>query len=619
MSPRWAVPTICVALVAMTWVVFGQTLAHQFVNYDDASYVYGNAAVRAGLSLRSVAWAFSHIHSQNWHPLTTLSHMLDVQLFGLNASGHHFVNVLLHTTSVLLLFFVLREITGATWRSALVAALFAIHPLHVESVAWIAERKDVLSGLFFVLTIGAYAHYVRSERRVFWYSLVAVMLLLGLLSKSMLVSLPIVLLLLDYWPLARINDRRTAQRLIVEKIPLLLLAAGSCVVTIIAQRGATGSAAELPLMWRLENAAVAYAIYMGQMLWPAQLTVFYPHPENTLPVWEIGFGLSLIVGLTVAAFLTGKKYPYIATGWFWYVVMMVPVIGIFQVGLQGHADRYTYLPHIGLYVIIIWGVAELIHKLRLPSTARASVAITVLIVLGICAWRQVAYWKDSETLWTRALAVSPESDVALAGLGGVFLATGKVDAAISNFQDALRIRPNNAEVHGTLAEALMRKGQTHEAMSHWERAVALQPEDVQAHDKLGALLVQERRLGEGTAQWRESLKYDHDDANALSNLAWVLATAPEASARNGVQAVEFARRASHMAGDANPLILRTLGAAYAENGDFSSAIDAASRGAQYAVEQHQSALANELRQNIALYNERTPLRDVSLTNSTGSP
>ena len=603
----------------MTWAVFGQTLRYPFVNYDDGTYVYGNPAILGGLSLRSVAWAFTHIHSQNWHPLTTISHMLDVQWFGLKAGGHHFVNVLLHTAGVLLLFFVLRALTGATWRSAFVAALFAIHPLHVESVAWIAERKDVLSGVFFFLTLGAYARYVRSEPRVLCYSVTAIMLLLGLLSKPMLVSTPIILLLLDYWPLGRINDGRTLRRAMVEKLPLVVLVAGSCVATILAQKEATGSAADLPLPWRLQNAAASFAIYIGQMFWPARLSVFYPHPENALPMWEIALGLSLLVGLTLLAFLTRKRHPSILTGWLWYVVMMAPVIGIVQVGLQGHADRYTYLPQIGLYVIVTWAAAELVQKSRLRIIGLTTCAVAVLVALGLSAWRQVTYWKESETLWTRALAVTPNSDVALGGLGGVLLEAGNVDGAIARFQSALRIRPDNSEVHSALAEALMRNGQAQEAASHWEKAVALQPEDVQARDKLGAVLVQQGRLSDGLAQWRASLKYNRDDANALSNIAWVLAAAADASTRDGMQAVELARHASRIAGERDPLILRTLAAAQAETGDFSSAIETAWRGAHYAAEQHNAFLTDELRRNITLYEQKTPLRDLSLRNSARLP
>ena len=603
----------------MTWAVFGQTLSYPFVNYDDGTYVYSNPVICGGLSLRNIAWAFTHIHSQNWHPLTTLSHMLDVQLFGLNAGRHHFVNVNLHTAGVLMLFLVLRILTGATWRSAFVAALFAIHPLHVESVAWIAERKDVLSGLFFMLTIGAYARYARSEARILWYAMMAIMLSLGLMSKPMLVSTPIILLLLDYWPLGRLTDWPTFRKLIVEKLPLLLLVAGSCVATVLAQREATGSAAELPLSWRLQNAAASYVLYIGQMFWPTRLAVFYPHSENTLPLWWVGLSVSLLFGMTLLAFLTRKRHPYILTGWLWYVVMLVPVIGIFQVGLHGHADRYTYLPQIGLSIMVTWAAVELVKGSRLRLVGLTSAAIIALMALGGMAWRQVTYWKDSETLWTRALAVTPNNDVALAGLGGVLLEAGKVDDAIAHLRSALRIRPDNPEVHSALADALMRSGQTQEAASHWEKTVALQPEGVQARDKLGALLVQQGRLSDGLAQWRESLKYDRDDANALSNIAWVLAAAPDSATRDGAQAVALARRASRMAGDMNPLILRTLAAAYAEAGDFSSAIETAARGADYATKQHNALLADELRRNMTLYEEKTPLHDPSLRNSPSSP
>ena len=350
--------------------MFGQTIGHDFVNFDDKTYVYGNPIVTSGLTLVGIKWAFTHSHALNWHPLTTISHMLDCQLFGLDPAGHHFTNVLLHTIAVLLLFFVLRQMTGMLWRSAFVAALFAIHPLRVESVAWIAERKDVLSAVFFMLTLGAYVRYTRN-RTVGRYIVMAFLFACGLMSKPMLVTTPFVLLLLDWWPLARlqrteIKGQRTEMKgLLLEKVPLIFMSAASCVATLIAQHGVTGQMEPLPLTWRIENALISYVVYIRQMFWPTKLAGFYPaHP---FPFWEVILATVFLVASSALAIALRKTRPYIFTGWFWYLGMLVPVIGIFQVGLQSHADRYTYLPQIGLSVLLTWLVADLP---KTPNTER---------------------------------------------------------------------------------------------------------------------------------------------------------------------------------------------------------------------------------------------------------
>src|SRR6266542_5637271 len=346
----------CIFLVAITWLVFGQTVRYDFVNYDDNEYVYANPNIAHGLTINGVVHAFSGKHSANWHPLTTLSHMLDCQLWGLRAGGHHLTNIVLHTIAVVLLFLVLQQMTGAIWRSAFVAAVFAIHPLRVESVAWIAERKDVLSGVFFMLTLLAYAYYARLPG-VGRYLVVVSLFGCGLMSKPMLVTSPFVLLLLDYWPLDRVKGQLWKR--LAEKIPLLALSAVSSITTFLVQKGAVGRTEELPILERINNAIVSYVLYIWQLLWPVNLAVFYPHPENRLPLWEIVSCLLLLICITVVAIALRKQRSYLITGWFWYLGMLVPVIGLVQVGWQGHADRYTYLPQIGLYIALTWGVADL--------------------------------------------------------------------------------------------------------------------------------------------------------------------------------------------------------------------------------------------------------------------
>ena len=361
---------VCLGLVAVTWAVFGQTLAHDFVNFDDHVYVYENPLVVRGLSTEGIIGAFTHTHARNWHPLTTISHMLDCQLYGLNAGGHHLTNVILHTISVLLLFLVLKQMTGALWQSAFVAALFAIHPLHVESVAWIAERKDVLSAVFFMLTLAAYARYARAPSAP-RYLLVALLFACGLMSKPMLVTLPFVLLLLDYWPLGRLGGQKSEvgsrlRRLITEKIPLFALSALSCIATLLTQRQGPSAIDQLPFLWRLNNTFVSYVTYIWQMLWPARLAVFYPHPNDRLPLVEVTVAIAFLVGVSLLIIYLRRTKPYLVTGWFWYLGMLVPVIGLVQVGEQAHADRYTYLPQIGLYIMIAWTVGDLL----LESTSR---------------------------------------------------------------------------------------------------------------------------------------------------------------------------------------------------------------------------------------------------------
>ena len=523
LTSRWAFIAVCVCLAVVTWVVFAQTLRYDFVNYDDPQYVYQNARISSGINFANVAWAFSHIHSENWHPLTTITHMLDCQLHGLNAGWHHFTNVLLHCLAVVLLFVALERMTGALWRSAFVSAVFAVHPLHVESVAWIAERKDVLSAFFFMLTLVAYLYYTRSPS-VGRYLTVALAVVLGLMSKPMLVTLPFVLLLLDYWPLGRFkarrsNTRRRVLQLVLEKIPLIALSAVSSIVTFLAQRGAIGWTEQLPVPARISNALVAYVVYIRQMFWPAGLAVFYPHPESRLPVWEISLALIVLVGITAAAFVFRKQAPYFVTGWLWYLGMLVPVIGLVQVGWQGHADRYTYLPQIGLYIAVTWAVADLIRSWRFQRMALGVAALIVVSALSWRGWLQTSYWRDSETLFTHALAVTSNNDVALNNLGIIFLDKGQLDDAISKLEAAIDLRPENAPAHDNLAKALLKKGQVTEAMVHYRKFLELEPANVEARNTLGTALIQQGHVREAIDQWQEVLALQPENGNAASNLA----------------------------------------------------------------------------------------------------
>ena len=620
---NWVTACLYICLFALTWVVFGQTLRYDFVNYDDPRYVYQNTRITRGINFANVAWAFSHIHAENWHPLTTITHMLDCQLHGLNAGWHHFTNVLLHCLAVVLLFAALERMTGALWRSAFVSAVFAVHPLHVESVAWIAERKDVLSAFFFMLILLAYLHYTRAPS-IGRYLTVALGVALGLMSKPMLVTLPFVLLLLDYWPLGRFethrsNTGRRLLQLVLEKIPLIALSAVSSIVTFLAQRGAIGWTEKLPVPARISNALVAYVIYIRQMFWPTGLAVFYPHPENRLPVWEISLAFIVLVGITAAAFIFRKKAPYLMTGWLWYLGMLVPVIGLVQVGWQGHADRYTYLPQIGLYIAVTWAVTDLTRSWRFQ---RMALGIAALIIVGALSWRgwlQTSYWRDSETLFAHTLAVTSNNDVALNNLGIILLEKGQVDDAISKLQAAIDLRPENAPAHDNLAKALLKKGRVAEAMVHYRKLLEIEPENVEARNTLGTALIQHGHVKEAIDQWQDVLAIEPDNGNAASNLAWVFATCPEDSIRDGARAVELGEKALRISGGKIPMIYRVLAAAYADSGRFSDAVETAKRGAELATTQGNPALAAELENNLGLYQSGTPLRDPSITNGSSPP
>jgi protein O-mannosyl-transferase len=612
----WFTAGLCFALAALTWLVFGQTLRHDFINYDDPRYVYENTKITAGLSFSSIAWAFTNIHSMNWHPLTTISHMLDCQLYGLSAGWHHFTNVLLHTVAVVLLFLALRQMTGALWRSAFVAAIFAIHPLRVESVAWIAERKDVLSGVFFMLTLLAYAHYVRlpSIRR---YLVVLFVSACGLMSKPMLVTLPFLLLLLDYWPLDRLRGRFGKR--VLEKIPLMALSAVSSIATFLAQKAVVGWTEDLPILERINNAVVSYVLYIWQMLWPVRLAVFYPHPESRLPLWEIVSCLVILIGITALAVALRKERPYLLTGWLWYLGMLVPVIGLVQVGWQGRADRYTYLPQIGLYIAVTWAVADLTALWRRQRIILSTAAILIVSILSSCAWVQTSYWRDSETLFRHALAVTTNNDVAKNNLGIVFLRQGKLDDAISLLQAAVDLRPDNSPAHENLAKALLQKGDIANALIHYEKLLKLQPDNIEVHNIVGTVLIQQGRVRDGVEEWQKVLAIQPDNGNAMSNLAWVFATSPDDSLRDGAKAVQLAEEAMRISAGRIPIVFRTLAAAYAESGDFSKAIQTAQQGIESANSQGNPGLATELQGNISLYQAQQPLRDPSLTHASSAP
>lgn len=521
-SPWWVV-AICVALAGVTWTVFGQTLRHDFINYDDNLYIYENSNVVSGLTRSAILWAFTHDHAGNWHPLTSLSHMFDCQVYGLKAGGHHFTNVLLHSVAVVLLFLFLQQVTGAPWRSAFVAAVFAVHPLRVESVAWIAERKDVLSGVFFMLTLLAYARYVSGERSVLRYLLVAFFFALGLMSKPMLVTLPLVLLLLDYWPLCRFgshslgNDanvarRSTFSRLVAEKIPLFLLSLLSSLLTWWAQQAFMRSTSEIPLMLRAENAIVSYVRYLRQLFWPADLAPFYPYPQATLPLLLVIAAAVLLVAISAVVLCYGRKRPYLITGWGWYLIVLLPVIGLVQVGEQALADRYTYLPQIGVVLAITWTAADATAGIRQLQRFVAFTAVAVTVTLAWSACHQTRYWRNSESLWLQTLAVTENNALAHNNLGQVWSRSGRVDDAIHEYQAALKITPESPVARNNLGSDFLKQGKVAEAIQEFRRVLSRDPQSITGRFNLGAALLKSGRATEAVAEYEKVLAITPDFA-----------------------------------------------------------------------------------------------------------
>jgi len=611
---RWLVFGNCIFLAAIIWFVFGQTLRHDFVNVDDVDYVLKNVEVTRGLTIEGVIWAFTHFHASNWHPVTWISHMLDCQFFGLSPVGHHLTNVALHMVTAILLFLVLLQMTAALWRSAFVAAIFAIHPLRVESVAWVAERKDVLSGLFFVLTIAAYVRYARRPWSPARYGLVVLLFALGLMSKPMLVTLPFVLLLLDYWPLNRVgrtggrNFLGVPHRLLLEKLPVFVLAGASCLVTFLAQKDAIQPFARISFSFRIANAFISYAAYVRQLLWPSNLAVLYPFPAGSIAVPGI-ISLILLTGISLGVFVQRRRYPYLLTGWLWYLIMLGPVIGILQVGIQARADRYTYLSQIGLYLLLTWAVADLSVQWRYTRLIPVILALILLPTLAFTARLQASYWQDSESLWSHAIACTSNNAGAQTNLGQAYFEKGAIDKAIAHYRSALQIDPNQVLAHSALGLALLDAGKPDESIIYLRKALEINPNFADAHYNLGNTFLQTGRANEAIAQYYQTLKINPDDIEALNNTAWILATWPDAAVRDGTRAVDLAERADSFTHGESPVISATLAASYAEAGRVTDAVHTAERALRLAMALGNTARAASIRAQIALYQSGAAFRD----------
>ncbi len=538
---RWGVSPetgMALALAVMTALAYSQVLGHSFVRFDDDRYVTQNPVVLRGLAAESVGWAFSSFHVANWHPLTWLSHMLDVELFGLDPSGHHGVNLLFHALNTSLLFLALRRMTGRYWESAFVAALFAVHPLHVESVAWIAERKDVLSTFFWMLTLLSYAGYAARPGTA-RYLLALLFFALGLLAKPMLVTLPFVLLLLDFWPLGRTGTPRPGDeadgrrapmggtgRIVLEKVPFILLSAASCVVTYAAQnRG--GSLASVMFPWgaRVSNAVVAYALYIGKTLFPFSLAVFYPHPVAIRPAWEIAGALLLLAAATVTVLRYRTTMPFLSVGWFWYLGTLFPVAGFVQVGDQAMADRYTYVPLIGLFILLSWGAGELARRLRIPGRVLGAAGGALLLCLAAATWVQTGYWKDSFTLFRHAVDVTGDNFKMKHNLGTVhwlrgyeLLERGNTAEAVTHLREAYACKPNDPNILYFLGLALTREGKPEDALAFLQLAVRKKPEWAQPRFVLGVAYELLGNRGLAEEQYRETLRINPSNRGARARL-----------------------------------------------------------------------------------------------------
>ncbi len=516
---------ICLLIAAATLAVYWQTTGFGFVDYDDDIYITNNPHVTSGLSLENLHWATTAVYHATWQPLVWVSLMLDYEIGNGQPWAYHLTNVLLHTANAVLLFLLLDALTLATWRSAVVAALFALHPLRVESVAWVAERKDVLSGLFWLLTTWAYVVWTRRPSLV-KYLLVVIAYVCGLAAKPALIAVPFVLLLLDFWPLGRIKKmaaeigaRQTWTRLVSEKVPLLVLAAGSMFVTMLAHKsqGAVAAADFAPLGQRIACSVVNYVSYLGKTLWPRDLACLYPNPGNSLPVWAVVVSSVLLIAVSALAVIVRARRPYLLAGWFWYLVALAPASGLVQIGMHGIADRFTYIPHIGLFVAIVWALADLTGQRWRPVLG--AVAMAAILALGVRSYDQAGHWRDSRKLFSHALQISGEHAFLCSKLATVLEKEGDIEAAVALYEDAARLAPQNALVRAKLGTALAAARRLDEALAHFEEATRLEPENSIYRSNYGQCLFLLGHIDRAEREFVEALRLDPNNSTARANYA----------------------------------------------------------------------------------------------------
>jgi len=641
MGERLAVRLMLV-LFAVTLALYAPAIQHDFLMYDDNPYVVDNPQIQRGLDAECWRWAWTTFHCSNWHPLTWLSHLLDSRLYGLDPRGHHLTSVLLHVANTVLLFVVLRQLTGAAWRSFLVAALFGWHPLHVESVAWVAERKDVLSTFFGLLGLGAYALYAERPG-LFRYLLVVLALALSLLAKPMLVTLPCLLLVLDYWPLGRWQGMKRACSLtwlLLEKVPLLALSAASCAITILAQwKHAVVSVEHLPLQVRMANAVIAYVAYLRKTFWPTDLAIFYPHPGMQLTAGQVtGAGL-VVAGLTVLAVCCRRRLPALLVGWLWFLGTLVPVIGLVQVGWQGLADRYTYFPLIGIFVALAWALPEPLVGRTLLATGAAG----VLAVCLILTWLQLRHWRDEGTVWRHTLEVTQNNPDAHLSLGTYLYLHGQVDEAEAQFTRALHLAPRYVLALNNLGDARLREGRVDEALALLLRATESNPHEAIYQNNLGLVWLRRGQFDRARRCFEEAIRREPDRAIYHANLAFTLEEQghPQAAGaayraarerdsgwplwanrlagqllraehpklRCPPEALLRARQACAASDTPRAELLDTLASAYAATGNYPQAVASARQGLELARAANQADLMRQLQSRLENYQaaaQKTP-------------
>jgi tetratricopeptide (TPR) repeat protein len=676
-------PRLIGLLLALATLLAYLPAAHNdFLYYDDNDYVTDNTVVQKGLTWPGTQWAFTHVVCANWHPLTMMSHMADCELFGLNPGPQHYVNVLFHAASTVLLLLLLLRLTGDLWPSAFVAALFAWHPLHVESVAWIAERKDVLSTFFALLALLAYTRYVQGAKsgrqqataiasnlpyvtcyKSPYYWLALLFFALGLMAKSMLVTLPFVMLLLDYWPCNRFaapppapaaagkGDSRKNPfmywRLILEKIPLLALSGAACVATMVVQKDIIVPA---PLALRLSNAVMSYVIYLRQTFCPTGLAVLYPYPRNCPPWWEITLAVVLLAVISAVGILRRRRQPYLLIGWLWYLGVLVPVIGLVQSGLRAHADRYTYLPLVGVFIIVAFGARDLTNRFQFPKIAVAVAASLILAACLILTENQLRCWRNGQTLFTRALMVTKDNGIAHLNLGVAYQNAGSLNAALAEYREAARLSPGDFHVHNNLGSLWNTLGKPEEALAEYRLAVQINPNFPPLHDGIGMVLLKfgrfdeamsqfaeaarlepsypwpyfqmgnalrgQGRDAEAIAKFREALRIDPDNFQILAHAARVLAADEKADVRDGQTALLYAIKANVLSGGAQPFVLDALGMACAETGRFDDAQEAVKRAIKIAAAVGMQKDVTAMQQRLRLYQNHQPWRESFLSTNT---
>jgi len=524
---------ISLSLILAILYIYYQTKNFDFVLLDDDVYITANPFVAGGLNTENIEWAFSHSHGGFWIPLTWLSYMIDSQLHGLQPGYYHITNLIFHIFNTLLLFFIFRKMTGDVWRSWFIAALFAVHPVHVESVAWVSERKDLLFAFFWLLTMGSYYYYVK-QPGIWRYSLVIVFFIAGLMSKPMIVTLPFVLLLLDYWPLGRYRfkgfprpqaaaPRLSYAKIVLEKVPLILLSIGTGTLTLLKQQahGAVSSLESFPLFHRIGNALVSYIMYMAKLLWPHELSAVYPYPAS-IPFWQIAGAGLLLVLITFVIIKHFPDLPYLTIGWLWFLGTLVPVIGIIKIGSHAMADRYTYMTFVGLYIVIACGVPEIFKRFGVRQMAVGSAAAAAIVILMVTARNQTSTWANSIRLFTHAIEVTDNNFLAHQNLGLALAYRGELNPALLHFRKALEINPASAKSYNDIGTCFMITGKIDAAIGYFKKALDLQPNFAKAHNNLGLVLMARKSYAEAAGHFREALRADPDLKSARQNLQKVL-------------------------------------------------------------------------------------------------